>query len=128
MRNTATQKNENLCMYCFLAINHLIEYSSHDKQLKLSEIIIYFLGEFEKLYNPDYVRSMNWEGNHVLDLQAYYCNVFRTCVNKMLNKMNLELAERLLNTITNSFNLRKAVYDEGMLVICALATSNLYLN
>jgi importin subunit beta-1 len=127
-REGAYNKDENLTMYCFLLINELIEYSSHDKQEKLSEILIYFLTQFEGTLsgvNNNTLLNMNKDGGGdlILQLQSYYCTIFRAVFKKMNKKINLEMGSKIYTLLENSFKARQTVYEEAVLAIGALANN-----
>jgi hypothetical protein len=113
-------KDNNLSMYCFLVINTLIEYSSHDKQDKFAEIIEYFISQFD---NTLLTTGNNLNTDILFQLQSYYCTVFKTIFRKYLRKLNVETANKIYTRIEASFKQRQGVYDEALLTISALATN-----
>jgi hypothetical protein len=127
-RHGAYNKDENLTMYCFLLINELIEYSSHDKQEKLSEILIYFLTQFEgtltNVLNPTF-NSMCGSGlsDIIYQLQSYYCTIFRAVFKKLFKKINAEMGLKIFLLIENSFKMRQTVYEEAVLCLGSLASN-----
>jgi importin subunit beta-1 len=127
-REGAYNKDENLTMYCFLLINELIEYSSHDKQEKLSEILIYFLTQFESTLNNSISNLVNvmavaGSSDVVLQLQSYYCTIFRAVFKKLLKKINSDMGGKIFTLLDSSFKLRQSVYDEALLAVGALASN-----
>jgi hypothetical protein len=116
MRENAFNKDYNLSLYCILAIDALISYSSHDKIEKLNEIIAYFIGLFES--------SINSHPNEVvLQFQSYYCIIFRSVFRKTLKMIDLNIAEKIYTVLEASFKQRQCVYEEALLAIAALASS-----
>ncbi len=127
-REGAFNKDENLTMHCFLLINELIEYSSHDKQEKLGEILIYFLSLFEGLItNPSnpVLATMCAPGSSdvILQLQSYYCSIFRTVFKKLTKKITNENAKKIYILLESSFKLRQGVFEEAILAFGALASN-----
>lgn len=127
-REGAYNKDENLTMYCFLLINELIEYSSHDKQEKLSEILIYFLTQFEATLSSAINNTVNimaapGSSDVVLQLQSYYCTIFRAVFKKLIKKINAEMGGKIFTLLEGSFKLRQGVYDEAVLAIGTLASN-----
>ena len=91
-RDGAYNKDENFIMYCFLLINELFEYSSHDKQEKLSEILIFFLTQFEGTLSETISNNnmaTSGSSNVILQLQSYYCSIFHAVFNKMIKNISL---------------------------------------
>jgi hypothetical protein len=127
-REGAFNKDANLTMYCFLLINDLIEYSSHDKQEKLTEILIYFLTQFEgsltNTGNPTF-NTMCTPGTSdiIYQLQSYYCTVFRVVFKKLFKKINAEMGLKIFTLLENSFKMRQTVYDEAVLCLGSLASN-----
>jgi hypothetical protein len=116
MKDNAYDREHNLCLQSFLTIETLISYSSHDKQAKLNEIVIYYLTFFEQsVINP--------ASEVVYEIQSYYCIIFRSVLKKLVTPINKELAERIYKVIEASFKQRQTVYDEALFTIGALAES-----
>ncbi len=127
-RQGAYNKDENLTMYSFLLINELIEYSSHDKQEKLSEILIFFLTQFEYTLNSSISNLVNVMAiagscDVVLHLQSYYCTIFRAVFKKLLKKINSDMGGKIISILESSFKLRQGVYDEALLALGTLASN-----
>ncbi len=122
-REGAFDKDENLTMYCFLLIDVLIEYSSHDKQDKLSEILLYFLNQFEGTLSGKEISNMSTSGSSevLLQLQSYYCTIFRAVFKKSVKKINLEVGAKIFELILMSFKSRQGVFEEAILAVGALA-------
>lgn len=125
-RAGAMDRDSNLTMNCFLVINTLIEYSSHDKQEKLSEILIFFLTQFEGTLSPDASQTIQSLASvNTLDtiflLQSYYCTVFRAVFKKLLKKISADVALKIYTLLEGSFKQRQTVYDEAILCLGALA-------
>jgi len=120
-------KDANLTMYCFLLINELVEYSSHDKQEKLSEILIYFLTQFEgtlNLENTTFNLMCSPGSSDIIpQLQSYYCTIFRVVFKKLFKRINVEMASKIFVLLENSFKLRQTVYEEAVLALGSLASN-----
>lgn len=124
----AYDKDANLTMYSFILINDLIEYSSHDKQDKLSDILVYFLTQFEGTFTNTFSETMSnmssgMATDILLHLQSYYCTIFRAVFKKLFKKINLEIGMKIYTLVEASFKMRSTVYDEAILAIGALASN-----
>jgi len=115
---------DNLVMHCFICLCDLIDYSSHDKQEKLSEILTYFVTQLNSTMLPENINITSIEMIH--QIQSYFCNIFRSCFRKKINMVDLSLAEQVYFCIESSFKFRKCVYEEGLLAIAALIDSKLF--
>jgi hypothetical protein len=108
----------NLFTACFVTINTLIEYSSHDKQEKLEELIVIFLGLMESS-----LINNNQDVNKKRDQQCSIALSIHFAINKLARTINLELASKVYLTIVETFKQRQGVYDEAFFVITDLALS-----
>lgn len=122
-RDGASNKDQNLTMHCFFLIDVLIEYSSHDKQEKLSEILVFFLKQFEGTLTNKEINNMSNlnTGEVLLQLQSYYCTIFRAVFKKSLKKINLEVGVKIFTLLQTSFSIRQGVFEEAILAIGALS-------
>lgn len=114
-------KSDNLTMHCFITICDLIEYSSHDKQDKLNEILAHYVEQLNSTMNPENLNKSSLEV--IYDVQCYFCNIIRTCFRKKINMADLQLAEKVYFAIESTFKFRNGVYEEGLLAIAALIDS-----
>jgi len=106
----------NLFTACFVTVNTLIEQSSHDKQDKLEEIIIYFLGLLE---NTTKVGA----DNKVRDQQSSIALSIHYAINKLIKVMSQDLASKIYLTLVETFKQRQGVFEEAILCISSLALS-----
>lgn len=125
-RNKAFDKDNNLTMNTFLTLSLLIDYSSHDKQDKMIEILSFFTIQFEAtLTDSSKENFMNMSSNNsteiISQLQAYYCTIFRSVFKKMLKTTDLERGKQFYLLLEGSFKQREAVYEEAVLCLGALA-------
>jgi hypothetical protein len=104
----------------FVTISYLIEYSSHDKQDKLEEIMIYVLQFFESTIN----NASNFETQKNYDFQCYLSNIVHSILEKYLKSFSQDNALKIFLVLENSFKQRSGVYDEAILAISSLALSN----
>jgi len=104
----------------FVTISYLIEYSSHDKQDKLEEIMIYVLQFFESTIN----NSSNFDTQKNYDFQCYLSNIVHSILEKYLKSFSQDNALKIFLVLENSFKQRSGVYDEAILAISSLALSN----
>jgi hypothetical protein len=129
-RPGAYNKDYNLTMYCFLLIGTLIEYSSHDKQDRLKEILKFFLTQLEITFDENTINSSPLAliaGNSgitreiIQQMQSFYCNIFRALFRKMLKVLSPEEGTFIYNFLEKSFKIRQGVYDEAIVCIGSLA-------
>ena len=118
-KETSLDKDYNLTMYCFLVIDALVEYSSHDKLDKFTEMLAYFLDRFDETFHIN--NSITVEIAY--QYQSYYCNILRVILKKSFKKIPKETASNIYTRINNSFIQRKGVYDEAILTVSALASN-----
>ena len=110
------ERDSNLSIYCFLTIENLISYSSHDKQPKLLEILASFV---MKLKN---INTKTFPYNILHDLESHYARMIRIILIKLVTPLSFEDAKGVYNIIVESFK-RRNIYDEGLLAISSLALS-----
>lgn len=116
-KETSYNKDCNLSLTAFLTISNLIDYSSHDKQDKLEEIMIYVLQAFESTINS----TNNFDALKNYDFQSYLANIIHSILNKFLKTFSQENALKIFIIFENSFKQRNGVYDEAILAISSLA-------
>jgi hypothetical protein len=121
LNDSAFDREHNLSLYCILTLDSLISNSSNDKQSTLLEIIVYFTTELEKSCGMA-------ASDAVYQIQSYYCVIIRSVLKKLVTSISKDIAEKVFKTIEESFKQRQGVYDEGLLAISALATSNYIFN
>lgn len=110
--------DHNLALHCFVVINTLISYSSHDKQDRLIEMLLQFMTLFPGLgYKYGLVYS---------DLEAYFSDCIRSIIKRLIKPMSVDEALKIVNIYNESFERRKAVYEEGLLALSSLAYSKLF--
>ena len=79
-------KEVNVSMTAFLAISSLIEYSSHDKQDKLEEIILFAMESLEKM-----ISFSEKTREKFLDFQCYHVNVMSLILEKSLKSFKKKI-------------------------------------
>jgi len=105
-----------------MTVNTLIEYSSHDKQEKLEEIIIYFLGLLDNS-----TKTTNVDLNVIKEQQSTIALSIHFSINKLIKVINTELAKKLYEILVLTFKQRGGIYDEAILVVSSLAISNIFI-
>lgn len=109
--------DNNLALHCFSTIEHLICYSSHDKQGKLTEILVHYVVKLKDLNTRGYQERI------VLQLEAQYTHLMRVIIVKLINPLKMEDAKSIYDIIVETF--KRKVYDEGLLAVSALALSKI---
>ena len=103
-------------------LENLISYSSHDKQNKLSEILVLYVIKIKEL--P--LRKDLMNQYHIIeDLESYYCLIIRTTIKKIISTLQLNDCQNIYQVIIGTFMRRKNIYDEGLLAISSFAISKL---
>lgn len=96
-------------------MNTLIEYSSHDQQDKLEEILNFFVSIIIKL--PTVVKNEN----RCRDLQTSFVLSLHYVITKSIKVISNETAGKIYYCILDTFKLRQGVYDEAILTISSLS-------
>jgi hypothetical protein len=118
------ERDCNLALNCFVTIENLFLYSSHDKQSALQEYLSFY---FMKLKDLDKRTDINI---HLIyyDLESHYTQIIRKIITKLLVPLQINDAKSLYEVIVQSFDRRGGVYDEGLLAISSMAISKYYEN
>ena len=105
-----------------MTIGTLIEYSSHDKQTQIYEIIKYFLIQIEKIQNE--IENLFKAGatkETVFQIQEYYYSLLQKLFIKYKSEINYEFAHKIWQLTETLFKFRQSVFDEANLALAALA-------
>ena len=105
-----------------MTIGTLIDYSSHDKQVQIYEMIKHFLIQIESSQNAinDFIQSgVNKET--VFQVQEYYYTLLQKLFNKYKTKIELSFAQKIWQLTEGLFKFRQTVFDEANLALEALA-------
>ena len=114
--NELANENINLALTRLITIGCLIEYSSHDKQEKVKEILIKILQEIEKLS-----KNNNFNKEKVYQLEEYYYTLLRIIFKKYKSRIDNDLGKNIWILTKNLFTERKSVFEEANLALGALA-------
>lgn len=110
-------KDANLALSCFQAIDNLISYSSHDKQQKISTILVEYVLKVSNLNN-----NSTSDIETKKELLSYYVRLIRTIILKFVTTLKIEDAKNIYNVIIQSFE-KIGIYDEGILALSSIAIS-----
>ena len=124
--NEVLSKSEDLKLTLsrLITIGTLIDYSSHDKQDKIMEILMQFLKEIESTVNQfENMISNGSNPERIFHLQEYYYIILRIIFNKYKSEINIELGQKIWELTENVFNLRKTVFEEANLALASLSTN-----
>ena len=106
----------------FMAIGTLIEYSSHDKQVQISEIIKRFLIEIETTQNNiEPMLNAGIDKETIFQIQEYYYSLLQKLFNKYKTKIDINFADKIWLLTEALFKYRQTVFDEANLAMSALA-------
>ena len=110
----------------FMTIGTLIEYSSHDKQVQINQIIKQFLIEIEKTQNNmEIMLKADIDKETIFQIQDYYYSLLQKLFNKYKTKIELNFAEKIWQLTESLFKYRQTVFDEANLAMAALARNML---
>jgi len=112
------ERDNNFSVYAFLTIENLIDYSSHDKQNKLMEYLVYFVLKLKNL-----PQRLDLTSNIIDDLESHYCVIIRKIIRKLVSKLQIDDCKNIYEVVVGTFIKRNGVYDEGILAISSLAIS-----
>ena len=121
-KESSYDRDMNLSMTAFLTLSNLIEFSSHDKQDKFEELILFLMKSLEN------VVKTNMDHQKILDFQSYIINVIDSLFKKYLKIITPELAIQYYTLLDSTFKLRNTVYDEAISSISSLAISIINFN
>ena len=106
----------------FMTIGTLIEYSSHDKQFQISQIIKQFLIQIESTQNNiDTMLKAGIDKETIFQIQEYYFSLLQKLFNKYKTKIELDFADKIWQLTEALFKYRQTVFDEANLAMSALA-------
>ena len=111
-------RDSNLAVYALKSIEDLINYSSHDKQNKLREYLVFFVLKLKNVRTRTDLDSV-----FISELESHYCLLIRKIIKKLITQLDLEDCKNIYQVILESFIIRKNVYEEGILAISSLSTS-----
>ncbi len=118
MGNSTTKTSLNRLM----TIGTLIDYSSHDKQNQISEVIKHFLIQIESTQNEiETLISRGANKETIFQIQEYYYTLLQKLFNKYKSKINLNFAQNIWQLTETLFKYRQTVFEEANMALAALA-------
>ena len=100
----------------FMTIGTLIEYSSHDKQVQINQIIKQFLIEIEKTQNNmELMLKAGIDKETIFQIQDYYYSLLQKLFNKYKTKIELNFAEKIWQLTESLFKYRQTVSKSGLI-------------
>ena len=105
-----------------MTIGTLIDYSSHDKQAAIFEVIKHFLIQIESTQN-DINALINDGANKetIFQIQEYYYTLLQKLFNKYKTKIDINFAGKIWQLTETLFKYRQTVFDEANIALAALA-------
>ena len=105
-----------------MTIATLIDYSSHDKQVQIREVINHFLIQIESMQNEiDALINAGVNKETVFQIQEYYFTLLQKLFNKYKTKIELNFAQKIWQLTESLFKYRKTVFEEANIALGALA-------
>ena len=105
-----------------MTIGTLIDYSSHDKQAAIFEVIKHFLIQIESTQND--INALINEGANketIFQIQEYYYTLLQKLFNKYKTKIDINFAGKIWQLTETLFKYRQTVFDEANIALAALA-------
>jgi importin subunit beta-1 len=105
-----------------MTIGTLIDYSSHDKQNQISEVIKHFLIQIES--TQDEIDALIRDGANketIFQIQEIYYTLLQKLFNKYKSKIDLDFAQKIWQLTEALFKYRQTVFDEANIALGALA-------
>ena len=105
-----------------MTIGTLIEYSSHDKQTQIYEVIKHFLFQIESTQNDiDNLVKVGASKETIFQIQEFYFTLLQKLFNKYKSQIDLNFAQKIWQLTETLFKYRQTVFDEANLALAALA-------
>ena len=115
------KSNNKTSLSRLMTIGTLIDYSSHDKQTQIYEIIKHFLFQIESTQNEiDNLLKMGANKETIFQIQEYYFTLLQKLFNKYKTKIDLNFAQKIWQLTETLFKYRQTVFDEANLALAAL--------
>ena len=102
----------------FAAMTNLFQYAAPDTLTHLGQFMNKLVIGLEETLSPQFKFAAHSE-----DYQAYFTSAMQPLLTKMGEKLNKSQTDTIMNLITKTFQIRKLVYDEGILAISGVATA-----
>lgn len=119
--HTCTSSTKN-SLNRLMTIGTLIDYSSHDKQHQILEIIKQFLIQIESTQNDiNSLFAKNINKETIFQIQEYYYTLLQKLFNKYKSKIDLNFAQKIWQLSEALFKYRQTVFEEANLALAALA-------
>ena len=117
-----SKENTKCSLRRLMTIGTLIDYSSHDKQSQINQIIFRFLIEIENTQNSiDKLIANGASKETIFQIQEYYYSLLQKLFNKYKTKINIDLAKNIWKLTEGLFKYRQTVFDEANIALGALA-------
>ena len=105
-----------------MTIGTLIEYSSHDKQTQIYEVIKHFLFQIESTQNDiENLVKVGASKETIFQIQEFYFTLLQKLFNKYKSQIDLNFAQKIWQLTETLFKYRQTVFDEANLALAALA-------
>ena len=112
----------NTSLSRLMTIGTLIDYSSHDKQNQIIEVIKHFLIQIEAVQNDiDLLISLGSNKETIFHIQEIYFTLLQKLFNKYKEPISLDFAQKIWQLTETLFKYRQSVFDEANIALGALA-------
>ena len=116
------EEGDKISLSRLMTIKTLIEYSSHDCQDKVYEVLVQYLKEIEfthSKFNDLVARGV--DGDLIYTFQEYYYTLLQALFKKYKKQINVTLCKNIWSLTEMIFTHRKSVFGEANLAMNALA-------
>ncbi len=117
-RPDAFEENINLANSSFAAFSNLIQNSTPDVQPIVYNYLQHMLEQFDAIVNGKCPIPARTE-----ELEGYICSALQPSFIKLAGKLPIELADRAVHLMLESFQQRRSVYEEAVLAFGGIATA-----
>ena len=119
--HTCTSSTKN-SLNRLMTIGTLIDYSSHDKQHQILQIINQFLIQIESTQNDiNSLIAKNINKETIFQIQEYYYTLLQKLFNKYKSKIEFNFAQKIWQLTEALFKYRQTVFEEANIALASLA-------
>lgn len=117
-RSDAFDEGLNLANSSFAAYSNLVQFAPPDVHLVLAQNMQDLIEEFDTTIHGEFKRKHKTE-----EYQGYLCSAMQTVFIKMSGKIAPPVTAHVVDIILQSFSMRKAVYEEGIIALSGLISA-----
>ena len=118
---TLGESTTKLSLSRLMTIGTLIDYSSHDKQPQIYEVIKHFLIQIESTQKEiDSLIKSGANRETIFQIQEYYYTLLQKLFNKYKTKIDLSFGQKIWQLTESLFKYRQTVFEEANMALAAL--------